>query len=69
MSAKTRKGSLRMSKIKYICKFCFSVMFIMFIYSPGNMWAQQWNSLVNEFMPYKGKPSLDVTPEMVRQVK
>uniref|UniRef100_A0A0B7B0W6 Angiotensin-converting enzyme n=1 Tax=Arion vulgaris TaxID=1028688 RepID=A0A0B7B0W6_9EUPU len=33
----------------------------------GNMWAQQWSSLVDEFMPYKGKPSLDVTNEMVRQ--
>ncbi|BFY98818.1 hypothetical protein BsWGS_01858 [Bradybaena similaris] len=33
----------------------------------GNMWAQQWNSLVDEFMPFTGKPSLDVTPEMVRQ--
>ncbi|CAG5130978.1 unnamed protein product [Candidula unifasciata] len=33
----------------------------------GNMWAQQWSSLVDEFVPYKGKPSLDVTPEMVHQ--
>ncbi|BFY98817.1 hypothetical protein BsWGS_01857 [Bradybaena similaris] len=33
----------------------------------GNMWAQQWPSLADEFMPFKGKPSLVVTSEMIRQ--
>ncbi|CAL1529680.1 unnamed protein product [Lymnaea stagnalis] len=33
----------------------------------GNMWAQQWSSLIDELTPYKGKPTLDVTDEMVRQ--
>ncbi|CAL1534584.1 unnamed protein product [Lymnaea stagnalis] len=33
----------------------------------GNMWGQQWNNLGVELTPFKGKPSLDVTHEMVRQ--
>ncbi|CAL1537547.1 unnamed protein product [Lymnaea stagnalis] len=33
----------------------------------GDMWAQQWSALVTELTPYKGKPTLDVTDEMVRQ--
>ncbi|XP_035825264.1 angiotensin-converting enzyme [Aplysia californica] len=33
----------------------------------GNMWAQEWLNLVDDFMPFKGKPSMDVTKEMVNQ--
>ncbi|KAH9488845.1 hypothetical protein Btru_058674 [Bulinus truncatus] len=33
----------------------------------GNMWAQQWNNLIEEFTPYKDRPTFDVTDEMVKQ--
>ncbi|CAL1534581.1 unnamed protein product [Lymnaea stagnalis] len=33
----------------------------------GNMWGQEWNNLIEELTPFKGKPSLDITVEMVRQ--
>ena len=33
----------------------------------GNMWAQTWNNIVNITVPYPGKPSFDVTPEMKRK--
>ncbi|KAM4525933.1 angiotensin-converting enzyme [Fundulus diaphanus] len=33
----------------------------------GNMWAQSWSNIYNMMIPFPGKPSLDVTGEMVRQ--
>jgi len=33
----------------------------------GNMWAQQWNNIEALVKPYPDKPSIDVTPEMVKQ--
>ncbi|XP_059145136.1 angiotensin-converting enzyme-like [Physella acuta] len=33
----------------------------------GNMWAQSWESIVDLLTPYKDKPTLDVTSEMVKQ--
>ena len=33
----------------------------------GNMWAQSWVNIYDLVEPYKGKPSLDVTANMVKQ--
>ncbi|XP_064643851.1 angiotensin-converting enzyme-like isoform X1 [Lineus longissimus] len=33
----------------------------------GNMWAQSWDNIMDIVEPYKGKVSVDVTSEMVRQ--
>jgi len=33
----------------------------------GNMWAQSWINIYDLVEPYKGQPSLDVTPNMVKQ--
>ncbi|CAL1532569.1 unnamed protein product [Lymnaea stagnalis] len=33
----------------------------------GNMWAQEWNSIFDLVEPFKGKVSVDVTNELVRQ--
>ncbi|XP_055957045.1 angiotensin-converting enzyme [Patella vulgata] len=33
----------------------------------GNMWAQQWNNIYDIVIPYKNKPSVDVTPELIKQ--
>ncbi|CAG2052908.1 unnamed protein product [Timema podura] len=33
----------------------------------GNMWAQNWKNLADIVLPYPGKQSVDVTPEMLRQ--
>lgn len=33
----------------------------------GNMWAQSWVNIYDIVEPYKGKPSLDVTANMVKQ--
>uniref|UniRef100_A0A1E1WWB8 Angiotensin-converting enzyme n=1 Tax=Tityus obscurus TaxID=1221240 RepID=A0A1E1WWB8_TITOB len=30
----------------------------------GNMWSQEWQNIINITMPYRNKPSLDVTPQM-----
>jgi peptidyl-dipeptidase A len=35
----------------------------------GNMWGQQWNNIYNLVEPYKGVEKIDVTPEMLRQVR
>lgn len=35
----------------------------------GNMWAQQWNNIYDIVEPYKGQEEIDVTAEMLRQVK
>ncbi|CAG5056266.1 unnamed protein product [Parnassius apollo] len=33
----------------------------------GNMWAQNWKSIMDLVMPFPSSPSLDVTSEMLRQ--
>ncbi|XP_077996678.1 angiotensin-converting enzyme-like [Glandiceps talaboti] len=33
----------------------------------GNMWAQQWNNILDLTTPYPEKPTIDVTDEMVEQ--
>ena len=33
----------------------------------GNMWAQNWGNIFDITVPYPGKSSVDVTPEMIRQ--
>nr|KAG5696164.1 hypothetical protein BaRGS_026523 [Batillaria attramentaria] len=33
----------------------------------GNMWAQQWNNILDLVVPYPNKESVDVTDEMVKQ--
>ncbi|XP_055860968.1 angiotensin-converting enzyme-like isoform X3 [Biomphalaria glabrata] len=33
----------------------------------GNMWAQQWDGLIEELTPFPNKASFDVTDEMVKQ--
>lgn len=33
----------------------------------GNMWSQSWINIYDLIEPYKGQPSLDVTPNMVKQ--
>ncbi|XP_067126754.1 angiotensin-converting enzyme-like isoform X2 [Centruroides vittatus] len=30
----------------------------------GNMWSQEWQNILNLVIPYRNKPSLDVTPQM-----
>uniref|UniRef100_A0A218QXF0 Angiotensin-converting enzyme n=1 Tax=Tityus serrulatus TaxID=6887 RepID=A0A218QXF0_TITSE len=30
----------------------------------GNMWSQEWQNIINITIPYRNKPSLDVTPQM-----
>lgn len=35
----------------------------------GNMWAQSWENIFQITQPYPGKTFLDVSPEMIRQVK
>ncbi len=35
----------------------------------GNMWAQSWGNIDDLVMPYPGKTSIDVTPEMLKQVR
>ena len=34
----------------------------------GNMWAQGWGNIAELATPYPGKTSIDVTPEMLKQV-
>lgn len=34
----------------------------------GNMWAQEWNNIYDIVMPYKGKVSVDITPQLRAQV-
>lgn len=36
-------------------------------YIAGNMWAQEWDDIMDIVMPYPEFPLLDVTPEMKRQ--
>jgi hypothetical protein len=39
-----------------------------FVYfSSGNMWAQNWKSIMDLVMPFPQAPSVDVTAEMLRQ--
>ncbi|XP_059143558.1 angiotensin-converting enzyme-like [Physella acuta] len=33
----------------------------------GNMWAQKWNNIYNILVPFRDKPTMDVTDEMIRQ--
>ncbi len=33
------------------------------------MWAQGWGNIAELATPYPGKTSIDVTPEMLKQVK
>ncbi|XP_064594923.1 angiotensin-converting enzyme-like [Liolophura sinensis] len=33
----------------------------------GNMWAQQWDNILDVVLPYPNKQSVDVTPEMIKQ--
>ncbi|XP_052094708.1 uncharacterized protein LOC127730371 [Mytilus californianus] len=33
----------------------------------GNMWAQEWNNIYDIVMPYKGKVSVDITPQLRAQ--
>jgi len=33
----------------------------------GNMWAQSWSNIADILKPYPGKPSINVTGEMIRQ--
>ena len=35
----------------------------------GNMWGQQWNNIYSLVEPYSGVEELDVTDEMLRQVR
>ena len=39
------------------------------IFILGNMWAQQWNNIYDELIPFKGKTGIDVTPVLKQQVK
>ena len=32
------------------------------------MWAQEWQNLYDDMIPYKHKTNVDVTPQMVKQV-
>jgi hypothetical protein len=32
------------------------------------MWAQEWNNIYDIVIPYEGKVSVDITPEMRAQV-
>ena len=34
----------------------------------GNMWSQSWAEIYDLAIPYPGKTSVDVTPQMVQQV-
>lgn len=34
----------------------------------GNMWSQSWSEIYDLAIPYPGKTSVDVTPQMVQQV-
>ena len=34
----------------------------------GNMWAQTWGNIEDLVLPFPGKTSVDVTPEMLKQV-
>lgn len=35
----------------------------------GDMWGQSWSGIVPVTLPYPGKTLVDVTPEMVQQVR
>lgn len=35
----------------------------------GNMWGQSWENIMDITVPYPGKNFLDVTEEMLRQVR
>ena len=35
----------------------------------GNMWSQTWSNIYDLCVPYPGKSSPDITPELVRQVR
>lgn len=41
----------------------------MAVFSPGNMWAQQWNNIYDMMIPYPNKPNLDVTNAMNQKVR
>jgi len=41
---------------------------IMKIFVTGNMWAQQWNNLLEDTIPFPGLPSMDVTDTMMKKV-
>ena len=34
----------------------------------GDMWAQQWHNIFEDIKPYKNKPLLDVTDNMIARV-
>ena len=34
----------------------------------GNMWSQSWGEIYDVAIPYPGRTSVDVTPQMVTQV-
>ena len=34
----------------------------------GNMWAEAWGNIGDLVLPFAGKTSVDVTPEMLKQV-
>ena len=42
---------------------------ILFVVYVGNMWAQQWNNIYDIVEPYPGREKIDVTPEMIKQVR
>lgn len=46
---------------------CSSVFF--FPSPSGNMWAQTWNNIYGLMIPFPDKPNLDVTEEMLKQVR
>ncbi|KAH9492522.1 hypothetical protein Btru_046311 [Bulinus truncatus] len=33
----------------------------------GNMWAQEWTNIIKDVVPYKDKPTVDVTDELKKQ--
>lgn len=35
----------------------------------GDMWAQQWHNIFEDIKPYKNKPLLDVTDNMLAKVR
>lgn len=50
------------SEHRYNCR-------LFFFPTPGNMWGQSWENILDLTIPYPGKNYLDVTPQMQKQVR
>ena len=42
-------------------------IFVFYNFLSGDMWSQEWSSMLNFTQIFPGKPSLDVTEEMTKQ--